>query len=176
MSTLSLKTSDKSLKNDYYETPCYAVEPLLRYIPNSWKIWECACGEGRGIQTYFIEHGYDVYGSDILLYGSHDFITYYPEFPFDCIVTNPPFSLKTQFLERAKQFRKPFAFLMNITALETERRHKVFSDCGLQLLLPNKRISYIVDGQQTKSAWFYSAWFMFGFNLEHDINYVEIDK
>jgi len=32
---------------DDFQTPKYGVEPLLKYIPKDWIIWECA--EGIGI-------------------------------------------------------------------------------------------------------------------------------
>ena len=173
MSLLNQKTNKKELKNDHYQTPWYAIKPLEKYIPRDWRIWDCASGNGM-IVDYFGCKGYTSFGSDIL-YGT-DFLTMTFQREYDCIITNPPFSIKTEFLERAIAFNKPFAFLMNITSIETQRRQKVFQDAGMQLLLPNKRISYIVDGVQTTSSWFYSAWFLFGFNLEHDINYVEINK
>ena len=180
MSLLNQKTNKKELKNDNYQTPWYAIKPLEKYIPRDWILWDCACGDGN-IVEFFNNNSYSAIGTDILISNEHDFLV---DWHFvtdsadecDCIITNPPFSLKTEFLERAKCFGKPFAFLMNVTSLETQRRQKVFQDEGMQLLLPNKRISYIVDGVQTTSSWFYSAWFLFGFNLEHDINYVEINK
>ena len=176
MSLLNQKTNKKELKNDHYQTPWYAIKPLEKYIPRDWRIWDCACGECQIVKYFVNNTENDCFGSDILGILGVDFLTTNIEYKFDCIVTNPPFSLKTEFLERAIAFNKPFAFLMNITSIETQRRQKVFQDAGMQLLLPNKRISYIVDGVQTTSSWFYSAWFLFGFNLEHDINYVEINK
>ena len=179
MSLLNQKTNKKELKNDHYQTPYYAIEPLLKYIPKNFEIYDPACGEGK-IVEFFRLHGFLTWGTDIInhpVLGKTDFLQTNVWTKNNCaIVTNPPFSLKTEFLEKAFEFKMPFAFLMNITSIETQRRQKIFQNAGMQLLLPNKRISYIVDGVQTNSSWFYSAWFLFGFNLESNINYVEINK
>lgn len=179
MSVLNQMTNKKSQKNDHYQTPWYALDAVFDFIPKDTVIWDCACGHGN-ILRYFDCGRHEAFGTDIYSYDHCDALDFLTEWwtgkHFDIIITNPPFSLKTKFIERAAKYEKPFAFLMNITSLETARRQAVFQKCGLQLILPNKRISYIIDGEQSKSAWFYSAWFMFGFNLENDINYVEIKK
>ena len=46
------KTNRKGDKNtshtmDQCQTPTYAVEPLLPYIPKEWLVWESAAGEGN---------------------------------------------------------------------------------------------------------------------------------
>lgn len=176
MSTLSLKTSKKELKCDNYETPDNALDCLLPYIPRPYKytiVWDCACGNGRIVDFFskwFLTFGTDING--IVPINFLDETKW--DTDFDVIVTNPPFSLKTEFVQRAAEYDKPFAFLMNITALESAKRHTIYQRCNMQLLLPDKRINYIRDGKQTKSAWFYSAWFLFRFDLPRDINYVKV--
>ncbi|MFO8133200.1 MAG: hypothetical protein R6U10_04620, partial [Thermoplasmatota archaeon] len=56
--------------------------------------------------------------------GPFDFLADKPNFNYDCIVTNPPFSRKDEFLEQCYAYGKPFALLMPLTALEGMRRHK----------------------------------------------------
>ena len=38
---------------------------------------------------------------------------------FDCIITNPPFSLKQEFLQRCYELGKPFALLLPLTTFES---------------------------------------------------------
>ncbi|MGC8579683.1 MAG: tRNA (adenine-N(6)-)-methyltransferase, partial [bacterium] len=90
-------------------------------------------------------------------------------FNFDCIITNPPYSLKEEFLERAYSFNKPFAFLMPITALEGKTRQDLYKKYGLQLLIPNKRINFETPSGKGSGSWFASAWFTYKFNLPKDI-------
>ncbi len=58
-------TLDKSQPRDLFQTPRYATELLIPFIPNTAKyIWECAAGERR-IANVLEERGYEVLASDI---------------------------------------------------------------------------------------------------------------
>jgi len=142
-------------KFDDYQTPPIALRPLLRHLKRDWVIWECA--EGRGNLTRALrEAGYEVIGSDILT--GQDFLTWQPE-RFDCIVTNPPYSLKQKFLVRAYHLGKPFAFLLPLTTLETRVRQEVFRRYGVEIILFDKRIDFEVPSQKESKSWFATAWF-----------------
>jgi len=174
-SRLNRKTNAKKLKQDNYQTPDYATNIILKYIPKDWVIWDPGCGELK-IISCARNMGYQAIGTDICYKWEQDFFEIKPEFHWDIIVTNPPFSLKTEFLERAASFGKPFCFLMNLSSLSTAKRQKIFQDNWLQLVLLDKRISFIVDGIQTKGAWFDTAWFTFGLNFPNDIIYEKVIK
>ena len=166
-----LSTAQK--RSDIYQTPLYAVVPLFKYIPVDWVIWEPACGNGN-IVSAFKQNGYKVFGTDIIM--GDDFLTDNSPRLWDCIITNPPFSLKTGFIERACKYNKPFAFLMNLNSLETSRRQTVYKKYGLQLILLDKRVNFEIEGQETSASWFATAWFTFGLNLDNDIIYERIEK
>jgi hypothetical protein len=151
--------------NDY-QTPIAAVKLLIPFLNREWTIWECAQGKGN-IVKYLKENGFKVIGTDILT--GFDFLKQKPTFNFDCIITNPPYSLKEEFLERAYSFNKPFAFLMPITALEGETRQDLYKKYGLQLIIPNKRINFETPSGKGSGSWFASAWFTYKFNLPKDI-------
>src|SRR5688572_15663779 len=95
-------------KNNEYYTPEYALEPLLNIIDKNITIWEPACGEGH-IVTFFNKFEFKVIGSDIK--NCNDFLKYEPKEHYDIIITNPPFSLKTEFIKRCFELNKPFLFL-----------------------------------------------------------------
>ena len=153
---------------DDFQTPPEALYPLLPYIPKSWTIWEPACGEGLMAQT-LREKGYNVIATDILT--GHDFLRWQPSEHYDIIITNPPYALKNEFLERAYQLNKPFAFLLPLTTLETERRQRLFQTNGIQLLLLPKRINFITPSGQGSGSWFAVAWFTWKLNLPYDLTF-----
>jgi hypothetical protein len=124
---------------DDFQTPEIALDCLIPYLKKEWKIWECACGKGN-IVIKLEKEGFNVMGTDILQ--GFDFIEGSTWEKFDCIVTNPPYSLKEKFLERCYEIGKPFALLMPLTALESEKRQKLYRKYGLQLIIPNKRFNF----------------------------------
>ena len=112
-------------------------------------------------------------GSDILT--GVDFLTSKME-PFDCIVTNPPFSLKDRFLERCYDLGKPFALLLPLTALEGKDRQSLYKKYGIQLIIPDSRINFYTPDGKNSGSWFLSAWYTWKMNLPHDINFVDMTK
>jgi hypothetical protein len=142
--------------SDCYETPSSALEPLLPYLKSSWSIWEPAEGN-RAITKKLANEGFITIGTDIQQDTDQGFLTIQPCFDFDCIVTNPPYSLMQEFLERCYHFQKPFALLMPIRALDTKKRQALYQRYGIDLLMlpgqidfrhmeTNKRLGLCVPG------------------------------
>ena len=152
---------------DDFQTPPAALYPLLPFLKRDWVLWECACGKG-----YLVEalkgYGFEVIGSDIL--DGHDFLRWQPT-QFDCIITNPPYSLKQKFLLRAYQLGKPFAFLLPLTTLETKVRQDLFKRHGVEIILFDKRINFYGLGRESKS-WFSTAWFTNGLKIGQQLTFV----
>jgi len=139
---------------DDYQTPGYAIEPLIPFLKKDWIIWECACGKGNLVNA-FKKRGFKVIGTDIL--DGKDFLKWQPD-KFDCIVTNPPYSLRYQFIKRAYELGKPWAMLMTLTTLEGKRQ-ELFRKYGIELLLLDKRINFETPSGKGSGAWFPVAWF-----------------
>ena len=93
---------------------------------------------------------------------------------YDCIVTNPPYSLKEEFLKRCYELGKPFALLMPLTALESEKRQKLYRKYGIQLIIPNKRFNFETPSGKGGGSWFATAWFTWGLNLPKDLMFVKL--
>jgi len=157
--------------NDF-QTPPFALNPLLEYLNPSWIIWECACGNGNLVNE-LRNLGWEVVGSDILK--GKDFLKIKPK-KFDCIITNPPYSLKQQFLERAYNLGKPFAFLLPLTTFETKKRQSLFKEYGLEVIFFDKRINFETPSGEGSGAWFAVAWFTWGLNIGKELNFVELEK
>ena len=141
---------------DDYQTPPEALSILLPYLHKDWTIWEPAAGEGY-LARALEDAGLNVIASDIRT--GQDFLEYEPDEHYDLVVTNPPYSQKNEFLERAYSLRKPFAFLLPITTLEGKRRQVLFSENGISLLIPGRRINFITPDGKDTGSWFLTAWF-----------------
>jgi hypothetical protein len=154
---------------DELYTPDDAVGMLLPYIPTGLVIWECTAIKESRITKVLRYHQYEVITSHIE--DGEDFFTYEPE-RYDVIITNPPYSKKDKFLERAFQLNKPFMFLLPITTLEGIKRSEMFRKNGIQLLIPNKRFNF--KPEKKSGAWFQTSWFCHGIELENDLNFIDI--
>ena len=140
---------------DDFQTPPEALAPLLPYLRKDWVIWEPA--QGKGYLTNALRAlGYDVIGSDIIT--GQDFLVWKPDRDFDVIVTNPPYSLRYEFIKRAYEFGKPWAMLMTLTTLEGKRQ-ELFRRYGIELLLLDKRINFETPTGKGSGSWFPVAWF-----------------
>lgn len=157
----------KSQYSDDFYTPDEAIRVLLPYVKKEWKIWESASGTGN-IVKFFKDMGMSIFGTDIK--EGQDFLNSNRD-DFDCIITNPPFSIKDKWLEKCYSYGKPFALLLPITALEGKFRHKLYKKYGIQVILFDGRVQYTKG-----SCWFASAWFCFGLNLPKDINFETLNN
>lgn len=139
---LTAKTNKQS---DEIYTPRYAVEPLEKFIPKHWKIWCPFDTEDSEYVKFFREKGYNVINSHITQ--NKDFFTYQPV-DYDCIVSNPPFSLKDEIIQRLFELNKPYAILLPIPALQGQKRFPYIQNC--EALIFDKRINYYCDKEKTK--------------------------
>lgn len=156
---------------DDFQTPRKAVAPLLPYLHKEWRIWECAAGKGNLVRA-LRGQGYEIHGSDIL--DGNNFLTTPAPLPFDCIVTNPPYSLKDEFVGRCYDYGKPFALLMPLTALEGERKQQLYREHGIQLIIPNQRINFETPSGVDFGSWFTTAWFTWRLSLPRDLNFFDL--
>ena len=149
---------------DEFNTPDNALGPLLRHIPKDWCIWEPATGKMGEMQS--LVNGLQKRGYKVLTTCGQFSIFNPPSDEFDCIVTNPPYSIKDRFLDICYTYDKPFALLMPLTALEGKARQRLYRRFGIQLILLDSRINFIEGGS---GAWFPVAWFTHGLNLNRDL-------
>jgi len=155
--------------SDLY-TPAYATELIVPYLYG--KIWECAAGEGH-MTFVLIEHGLDVYESDIA-FGTDFLETWVVPPNTDFIVTNPPYNLKDEFLEHCYELEVPFALLLPLTALGGMKRNGLFRENGLEVLVPSRRVNYIYNNAG-KACWFHSAWFCWNV-LPEKLMFVDMER
>lgn len=167
-----MKTPARQGSPNDFQTPPEALRPLLPYLKKDWVIWECAAGKGN-LSTALSDKGYEVIATDILV-NNFDFLTNKPVL-WDCIITNPPYSIKQQFLERAYQLGTPFAFLLPLTTFETAKRQRLFKKYGLEVIFFDKRINFETPSGKGSGSWFATAWFTNGLNIGKEMTFVEYE-
>lgn len=168
----------KSEKFDNYYTPDYAVYPLLEFLPPTPLIvWEC-CDPGRSKITYVLkEKGYNVISTDITT--GFNFLEDKPNFKFDMLVTNPPYSLKNEFLKKCYEYNKPFALLLPITTLEGIERGKMFREKGISVIVLDKRVNFIKNYEEAgrkNGCWFNTSWFMWKLDEGNKLYFWELSN
>ncbi len=156
----------KRKESDFYATPVEATEELLRREKFEGSIWEPACGDGAISRTLNLWGYSEVYSSDIVDRGYTpaevplDFLTCMTRNTHN-IITNPPFSLGTEFTIHALNCAtRKVAIFNKLSFLEgIERKKKLYSLNMLRTVYVfSKRVSF---GTGTKGGMMAFAWFVF---------------
>ena len=148
---------------DYYSTPEQCTLDLLERETFEGEIWECACGDGA-ISKVLLQHNYKVKSSDIedRGYGIPYVNFLRQEDLCDNIVTNPPFSLSTEFCMKAlKLARNKVAIFNKLSFLESKIRQHIFKQGYLKnIYVYSKRVN-LQKNQQQNIGMLAFAWFVF---------------
>jgi hypothetical protein len=161
MSIDSKELMYSSGNNDECYTPEYGVTPILKYIPKNVIVW---CPFDK-VESQFVQQ----IGKTNQIVMSHldsgqDFLTWEPEVHWDMIISNPPFTNKRKFFERALSFNKPFALIMTNTWLNDSAPKQLFEDKDLQLLMFDKRMKFISpDDRSNDKITFSSSYYCWNF-------------
>jgi hypothetical protein len=132
---------------DTFQTPNYATDLIVPYLKrlafgdSSFLIWECAAGLGKMVRR-LRSHGFRVIGTDLADPDRpFNFLTDEMNAPFNCIVTNTPFSIKRKFFLRCLHYGQPFALLLPADysgwLIEAVDRY------GCEKIIPKRRIDYV---------------------------------
>lgn len=141
---------------DRCQTPASAIVPLLPYLDPRWVVWEPASGEGLLVEA-LRSHGFEVIDGDILT-GQNYFLYEPPNYQVQ--ITNPSYTTKHFWFERAAELGKPFGLLVPVESIGTARFQRVIKQHGIknfQLLLLDKRVNFKMpykgfEGDGWKSA------------------------
>lgn len=140
--------SGRTAESDECLTPRYVIKPIIKYLKNKnyKKIW-CPFDQSHSLYVYELKkNGFTVINTHIKD-GSNFFNVDYKTIDFDCIVSNPPFSLKDQVLERLYKINKPFAILLPQNSLQSISRTKLFIENGLEYLGFDKRACFYTNNE-----------------------------
>jgi hypothetical protein len=159
-------TSGKRKKSDFYETPYSITQKFLSVedFDKTLTVCEPACGAGA-ISKILKESWedslvteYDIETNFLWEMGEYDYI-----------ITNPPFSIAHQFIQKAKQVaKKKFAFLLPLSYLHGKKRYdEIYSDKNYGLKKVYVFTRYPMLGEKLRKDGKYNtgmmvyAWFVF---------------
>ena len=140
-----LRTTAFNEKDEYY-TPRILVEAIYPFVekmfpqPANTTIWCPFDTENSEFVRLFESKGYKVIHSH--LWEGKDFFTYTPDEPYDCIISNPPFTRKLDVFARLYGLGKPFAMVCGLPILNYQEVGEFFLDKELQLLIVDKKVSF----------------------------------
>lgn len=134
--------------SDEVYTPAYAVKPIVKYVdmlgvPST--VWCPFDTEESEYVKILRKAGHKVIMSHID--NDQNFFFYEPEEEYDCIISNPPFSVKDDILKRLSELGKPFAMLLPVPVIQGQKRFEFMKNC--QILTFDKRINYYMDASRT---------------------------
>ncbi len=168
--------------NDEYYTPEYAIIPIAEYLSKDLKhgnkVW-CPFDRNESLFVKVLEkYGFDVINTHID-YGQ-DFFEMVPFYECDYIISNPPYSRKTDVLKRLFEIGMPFAMLCGIVGLFEGERFNLFKENDFEIMYFNKRIDYFKDYSHQKETTIkgipYSSVYICHHILPKQIVFEELDK
>ena len=139
--------------NDEFYTPNYAIEPLLKHLKPNSKIWcpfdtnesnfvKLLKKEGHNVSNSHISEGLNFFDADKAKCKS-----------FDYIISNPPYSMKTEVFQKLFELERPFAMLVGVVGLfESKKRFEMFRDNKIEVMYFDKRISYFKSYEDQKPS------------------------
>lgn len=152
------RAADSAVSQGYdrCQTPAYALDPLLPYLPLHWIVWEPAAGEGNIVRT-LRDKGYGVAASE--LQEGQDFFHYEPPM-WQAIVTNPPYSIKYEWLAHCYALGMPFALLVPVETIGAKAAQRLMECHGAEILLLDKRVNFKMPnkGWEGSAAQFPVLW------------------
>lgn len=145
--------------------PPLLVEPIIKYIKPKSTIWCPFDTEDSEFVIKLKEAGHKVIYSHIW-YGQ-DFFEYEPNEPYDCIVSNPPFTRKLEVFKRLYELGKPFAMVCGLPILNYQEVGEFFLDKELQLLIVDKKVSFDGNTASFNNSYFCKGILPYSLMFEH---------
>ena len=137
---LANKSAKDRPPTDFFPTPPNVTIALMEFLnlPKETVIWEPACGQGH--MSKAIESlGYNVISTELdeTGYGKNgiNFLTCEIR-ECDFIITNPPFNISVEFIERAFLLNKPIALLLKSQYWHAQKKAKIFNKYKPKYVLP----------------------------------------
>lgn len=144
-------------KNDEFYTPVFAIIPLIghirafsRRLDHNVRIWCPFDTKESYYVKIFEKEGFEVINTHIS--EGNDFFELINDKNIvdniDIIISNPPYSKKTEILEELFKLNKPFAMLISVAGLfDSKRRWTLFSKNEFEMMFFSKRCSFLKSYQ-----------------------------
>jgi hypothetical protein len=160
-------THNTFVKHDDYMTPKSAWDDIKQFIPKDRVIWEAFYGDGKS-GMYLRDLGFKVI---------HEDVDFFVEDRGDIIVSNPPFSIAKEVMERLHVLDKPFILILPSSKINTSYfRHW---KNRLQIIIPKKRIPFekqvggVVPKNWKSSPNFDTFYYCYKIGLAKDITWLD---
>jgi hypothetical protein len=150
---------------DNWMTPKSAWENIKHLIPADKTLWEAFYGDGTS-GTHLKELGFNTI---------HENIDFFLNDMGDLVVSNPPFSLIKEVLQRLVVLDKPFILILPSSRINTQYFRNIFKDKRIQVIIPEKRIQFIkmpFDPKNGKSCNFDCFYYCYKQDFENDITWI----
>lgn len=149
-----LKPKGERRELDVYETPKWVVKALLKEIPirNDWKYLEPCRASGRIYEEMPIGSAWGEIREGV------DYLqTEYPK--VDCVITNPPYLLAQEFVEKSLGEADVVIMLLRAGFLGSYTRHEWWKkNTPTSLLVLSDRPCFTEDGKTDGSEYFWYVW------------------
>ena len=168
-------------KNDYYPTPYSMTKQLLQNYPldTHWNYYDPATGEAEAIEKVFKENGLKIAGNDII--NGANLLQDKREYDF--IVTNPPYNLADEFVEKARENSKHgFAMLLRTNFLSGQKRFEAGRFENLKRVMIFTRMpdlnSELREDGKYRTAMIVYAWFVWehSYSGNPEISWIDNQK
>ena len=170
---MAVNPNTERQEEDFYATNPTALLLFLEQLEEDRiyldkKIWECACGEGH-LSKVLQQKQFNVKSSDLINRGFgevQDFLSYDGYWSGD-ILTNPPFKLAEEFIEKSMQIQENGAkllLLLKIQFLEGHERYKLFKKYPPKYVYcysSRQLCSRNGDFENFKATTLFYAWYVF---------------
>ena len=156
-------SSGKRKKSDFYETPYSLTRLFLEKEADRMPglVLEPACGNGAIVKVL------KEFGKRVVCYDKEtDFLK--EKQVYNYIITNPPFSIAGDFIEKAKEISERFSFLLPLSYLHGKKRYdEVYCDSSFPLESIYVFTRYpmlgdpLLESGQHRTGMMVYAWFTF---------------
>lgn len=178
-------SGSKAPSRDIFQTPPYALDPLIPWLRTKHKqvlILEPACGKGNLVNKLNEQPNITCIGKDIETgtdFRNFEILTGYG---IDFIVTNPPYSIANEFIEKCIRHYKQgeikgFALLLPVNFIDSQARQAMWRTVKLEIIMLGRRINFETPTGKTEGngscAQIETAWFTVGLDIERQNQFIE---
>lgn len=129
--------------SDEFYTPTQSWEKVSKYLPDEpVVVYEPFFGKGH-TYNFLKNEGYLVLGQDGIDFYSDDATNMLKQ--CDCVITNPPFSIKYDVIQRLVQYDVPFMIIFPMGCITTNKFCQAFNNdtSNVSVIIPKGRLKFI---------------------------------
>lgn len=159
-----------NITNNFYSDEWYTTQETVEKMYNLLNITKenpiilCPFDTDKSLFVqYAINKGYKV------IYNIRDFLDKDVTYDFDYIITNPPFSIKDEVIERCLEYGVPTMLVLPMDTIGGVKRHSMFKNFKSypSIYVPTRRTNYVDEnGEKRKGSCFHSIYMYFN-NFDH---------